>query len=137
MSQKPRVLIVDDEPDVVANWTRVLERDGYPCLTATEGGRALALLETERPAPVLTELRMPGVDGMAILGRALELDPDTVVVVITGQGTVQTAVDAMRAGAFDFLLKPLPSNDALRLVVERGAKRRGPVGEHPGRRGGR
>jgi DNA-binding NtrC family response regulator len=130
MSQKPRVLIIDDEPDVVANWTRVLERDGYPCLTATEGARALALLEAERPDLVLTDLRMPGVDGMAILRRALELDSDTVVVVITGQGTVQAAVDAMRAGAFDFLLKPLPSNDALRLVVERGAKRRELVEEN-------
>src|SRR5438477_1220300 len=98
MSQKPRVLIIDDEPDVVANWTRVPERDGCPCLTATGGGQALALLEAERPDLVLTDLRMPGIDGMAVLGRALQLDPDIVVVVITGQGTVQAAVEAMRAG---------------------------------------
>jgi DNA-binding NtrC family response regulator len=130
MSQKPRVLIIDDEPDVVANWTRVLERDGYPCLTATDGERALALLEAERPDLVLTDLRMPGIDGMAVLSRALELDPDAVVIVITGQGTVQAAVEAMRAGAFDFLLKPLPTNDALRLVVEKGAKRRQLVDEN-------
>ena len=130
MSQTARVLIVDDEPDVVANWSRILERDGYPCVTATAGERALALLETEHPDIVLTDLRMPGIDGMAVLARALELDPDAVVVVITGHGTVQSAVEAMRAGAFDYLLKPLPSNDALRLVVERGVRKRRLVEEN-------
>ena len=124
MNQKARVLIVDDEPDVVANWARVLDREGYPCITATDGERALALLESERPDLVLTDLKMPRVDGMAVLARALELDPDTVVVMITGHGTVQSAVEAMRAGAFDYLLKPLPTNDTLRLVVQRGADRR-------------
>jgi DNA-binding NtrC family response regulator len=125
MKHGARVLIVDDEPDVVANWVRVLERDGYTCITATDGQRALGLLEEERPDVVLTDLQMPRVDGMAVLGRALEIDPDIVVVVITGHGTIQSAVEAIRAGAFDYLLKPLPSNDTLRLAVERGvAKRR-------------
>jgi DNA-binding NtrC family response regulator len=119
-----RVLIVDDEPDIVENWARLLARDGYQCLTATEGERALALLESEHPDIVLTDLRMPRVDGMTVLARARELDPDAVVIVITGHGTVESAVEAMRAGAADYLLKPLPSNDALRLVVERGAERR-------------
>jgi len=130
MSQKARVLIVDDEPDVVANWARVLDRDGYPCITATDGERALALLESEHPDVVLTDLKMPRVDGMAILHRALELDPDAIVIVITGHGTVESAVRAMRAGAFDYLLKPLPSNDALRLVVQRGTDRRRLIDEN-------
>jgi DNA-binding NtrC family response regulator len=124
MGAKPRVLIVDDEPDVVANWARVLERDGYPCVTATDGERALALLDRERPEIVLTDLKMPRVDGMEVLARALEVDPETVVIMITGHGTVESAVDAMRAGAFDYLLKPLPSNDVLRLAVQRAADRR-------------
>jgi DNA-binding NtrC family response regulator len=130
MSQKPRVLIVDDEPDVVANWARVLDRDGYPCVTATDGERALTLLEAERPDIVVTDLRMPRVDGMAVLMRALELDPDAVVIVVTGHGTVESAVQAMRTGAFDYLLKPLPTNDALRLAVQRGAERRRLVEEN-------
>jgi DNA-binding NtrC family response regulator len=125
-----RVLIVDDEPDVVANWSRVLERDGYACLTATDGQRALALIESERPDVVLTDLQMPGADGLTVLRRALELDADAVVVLITGHGTVESAVEAMRAGAFDYLLKPLPSNDALRIVVERGVARRRLVDEN-------
>jgi DNA-binding NtrC family response regulator len=120
-----RVLVVDDEPDILANWTRVLERDGYVCLTAGDGERALQLLETERPDVILTDLQMPGADGMTVLRRALELDPDVVVIVITGHGTVTSAVEAIKTGAFDYLLKPLPSNETLRLVVERGvAKRR-------------
>ena len=130
MTDKPRVLIVDDEPDVVANWARVLDREGHACLTATDGERALGLLEAERPEIVLTDLRMPRVDGLTILRRALELDPDAVVIVVTGHGTVQSAVEAMRAGAFDYLLKPLPSNEALRMVVERGADRRRLVEEN-------
>src|SRR5919204_3279736 len=125
-----RVLIVDDEPDVVANWSRVLERDAYVCLAATDGAHALALLDAERPDVVITDLQMPRVDGLAVLRRALELDPDMPVVVITGHGTVQSAVEAMRTGAFDYLLKPLPSNDTLRLVVERAVARRQLVAEN-------
>ena len=130
MSTKPRVLIVDDEPDVVANWSRLLGRDDYACTTATDGERALALLESERPEIVLTDLKMPRVDGMHVLTRARELDPDVVVIMITGHGSVESAVEAMRAGAFDYLLKPLPSNDVLRLAVERAAERRRLVEEN-------
>jgi two-component system response regulator AtoC len=129
-SPKPRVLIVDDEPDVVANWARLLGRDDYPCITATDGEQARALLESERPDVVLTDLKMPGVDGMQVLARARDLDPDAVVIVITGHGTVESAVEAMRAGAFDYLLKPLPSNDVLRLAVARAAERRRLIDEN-------
>ncbi len=135
MTSPTRVLIVDDEPDVVANWARILERDGFQCLTATEGERAVALLQTERPDVILTDLAMPRLDGMALLARALEADPDAAVVIVTGHGTVQSAVEAMRAGAFDYLLKPLPSNDVLRLVVERAAARRRLVEENRRLRG--
>jgi DNA-binding NtrC family response regulator len=134
MKSGARVLIVDDEADVLANWVRVLERDGHVCVSTTESERALALLESERPDVVLTDLQMPRVDGLAVLQRALAVDPDVAVVVITGHGTVQSAVEAMRAGAFDYLTKPLPSNDALRLVVERGVARRRLVEENRGLR---
>src|SRR5262249_16764467 len=124
MIAKPRVLIVDDEPDVVVNWARLLGREEYSCVTATDRESALPLLERERPEIGLTDLKMPGVDGMQVLARARDLDPDAVVIMITGHGTVESAVDAMRAGAFDYLLKPLPSNDVLRLAVARAAERR-------------
>src|SRR5215467_11399472 len=98
MSAKPRVLIVDDEPDVIANWARLLGREEYTCITATEGDHALALLASERPDIVLTDLKMPGGDGMQVLTRAGELDPDVVVIMITGHGSVESAVQAMRVG---------------------------------------
>jgi len=129
-SAKAHLLIVDDEPDVIANWARVLGRDGYSCVTTTDGERALALLESERPEIVLTDLKMPRVDGMQVLARALEIDPDVLVIIITGQGSVESAVQAMRAGAFDYLLKPLSSNDALRLTVQRAVERRRLVAEN-------
>jgi DNA-binding NtrC family response regulator len=124
MSEQGRVLIVDDEPDVVSTWSRILERGGYVCSSTTESERAVKLLESERPDVILTDLRMPGIDGMAVLARALEIDPDAVVIMITGHGSVEAAVEAMRSGAFDFLLKPLPSNEALRLAVDRAIGRR-------------
>jgi len=74
-SAKAHLLIVDDEPDVIANWARVLGRDGYSCVTTTDGERALALLESERPEIVLTDLKMPRVDGMQVLARAISSFP--------------------------------------------------------------
>jgi DNA-binding NtrC family response regulator len=130
MSVKARVLIVDDEPDVVVNWARILAREGYSCVTATEGERALALVESECPDVVLTDLKMPRIDGMQVLARALEVDPDAAVIMVTGHGAVQSAVEAMRAGAFDYLLEPLSSNDVLRLAVQRAADRRRLVQEN-------
>src|SRR5262249_49739228 len=82
---------------------------------------------------VLTDLKMPGVDGMQVLARARDLDPDAVVIMITGHGTVESAVEAMRAGAFDYLLKPLPSNDVLRLALARAAEGRRLIGRKRGR----
>jgi DNA-binding NtrC family response regulator len=94
------------------------------CETVTNQRRARSLLESERPEILLTDLKMPHVDGMQVLRRARELDPEVVVIMITGHESIESAVDAMRPGAFDYLLKPLPSNDFLRLAVQRAAERR-------------
>ena len=83
------------------------------------------------PFAIVTRLEA---NSAQVLTRALELDPDVVVIMITGHGSVESAVDAMRAGVLDCLLKPLPSNDVLRLAVERAAKRRRPRGLRPCRR---
>ncbi len=123
MAHQAHILIVDDEPDVVENWARILARDGYRCSTATGGRQALTLVEAERPDVVLTDLVMPDVDGITLLRRATELDSDVPVIMVTGHGTIESAVAAMRAGAFDYLLKPLPSNGELRLVVARAVER--------------
>jgi DNA-binding NtrC family response regulator len=119
-----RILIVDDEPDMLENVARVLGRAGHDCLTATDGARGVELLEAEHPDLVLTDLRMPGLDGMTLLRRAHELDPTLPVIVITGFATVESAVAAMREGAFDYLPKNF-SIEQLRVAVDRALRHRG------------
>ncbi|MGH7306017.1 MAG: sigma-54-dependent transcriptional regulator [Candidatus Rokuibacteriota bacterium] len=118
-----RVLVVDDEPDMVENCARILKRAGYECLTATDSHRALALVESERPDLLLTDLKMPGMDGMELLRRAREVDPALPVVVITAFATIESAVAAIKDGAVDYLPKNF-SIDQLRVTVERGLRQR-------------
>ncbi|HXJ79529.1 MAG TPA: sigma-54 dependent transcriptional regulator [Candidatus Methylomirabilis sp.] len=121
---RARVLIVDDEPDMVDNVVRILGRTGYDCVTATDPRRALDLLESEPPDILLTDLRMPEVDGMTLLRRARELDPALPVIVITAFATIESAVAAIKEGAFDYLPKNF-SVEQLRVAVERAARHRG------------
>jgi len=118
-----RILILDDEPDMIENCRRVLASAGYQCLTTTSPSEALKMIETEHPDLMLTDLRMPEMDGMEILKRARELDPRMPVMMLTGYATVETAVAAVKAGAFDYISKPF-SNDQLKLTVERALTRR-------------
>src|SRR5215470_11956722 len=87
-----RVLVLDDEPDMVENCARILKRAGYQCLTSTDPQRALALVESERPDLLLTDLKMPGIDGMEVLRRAHETDPALPITVITAFATIESAV---------------------------------------------
>src|SRR5215467_12163076 len=118
-----RVLVLDDEPDMVENCARILKRAGYQCLTSTDPQRALALVESERPDLVLTDLKMPGIDGMEVLRRAREMDPALPVIVITAFATIESAVAAIKDGAFDYLPKNF-SVDQLRVALERGLRQR-------------
>jgi two-component system response regulator HydG len=121
---RARVLIVDDEPDMVDNCTRILGRADYECVTATDPRRAVELLESEPPDVLLTDLKMPEVDGMALLRRARELDPALPVIVITAFATIESAVAAIKEGAFDYLPKNF-SVEQLRVAVERAVRHRG------------
>lgn len=113
-----KVLVVDDEPEALENCRRILSRLRYDCLTESDPERALRILEKERPGLVLTDLCMPGLDGIGVLTAAKRLDPDVQVVLLTGYATVQTAVTSMRMGAFDYLSKPFASAE-LEQVVRR------------------
>jgi DNA-binding NtrC family response regulator len=117
------VLIVDDEPDMVENCARILRRVGYHCLTATDPHRALALLESDSPDLLLTDLKMPGLDGMELLRRAHELDPAMPVIMITAFATIESAVAAVKEGAFDYLPKTF-TLDQLQVAVERALRQR-------------
>jgi two-component system, NtrC family, response regulator AtoC len=119
----PRILVVDDEPDMVDACGRILRRAGYRCLTTSDLQRALAFIESERPDLVLIKLKMPAVDGLALLRRAHEVDPALPVVVITAVATIESAVAAIKQGAFDYL----PKNflvDQLTAIVERALRQR-------------
>ena len=120
----PRVLIVDDEPDMLESCSRILSRQGYACTTAGDGRAALAILERDRPDLLLTDFKMPEMDGMALLRRAHELDPALPVIMITGFATIEAAVAAIKEGAFDYLPKDF-SIDQLRVAVERALRYRG------------
>jgi DNA-binding NtrC family response regulator len=108
---------------MVENCARILRRAGYRCFTATDAHRALALIESEAPDVLLTDLKMPGMDGMELLRRARDLDPSLPVVMITAFATVESAVAAMKEGAFDYLPKNF-SVDQLQVAVERALRQR-------------
>jgi len=118
-----KILVVDDELDMVESCARILKRVGHQCLTATDPATALALVESERPDLVLTDLKMPGSDGMELLRRARELDPALPVILVTAFATIESAVEAIKQGAFDYLPKNF-SVEQLCVAVERGLRHR-------------
>ena len=101
-----KILIVDDEPEALENCSRILRRFRYDCLTEPDPVRAVDVIKRERPGLVLTDLCMPGLDGIGVLNEAKRLDPEVHVVLLTAHATVQTAVTSMRQGALDYILKP-------------------------------
>jgi DNA-binding NtrC family response regulator len=104
-----KILIIDDEPEALENCRRILSRLDYDCLTERDSWRAVERLERERPGLVLTDLRMPGLDGIGVLNAAKGLDPEIQVVLLTAYSSVETAVMSLRKGAFDYLTKPFSS----------------------------
>jgi two-component system sensor histidine kinase/response regulator len=103
---KPRILIVDDEAAQMQALCDTLRATGYDARGFTRPDAALGALAQERFAIMLSDLMMPGLDGIGLLREALKIDPDLVGVIMTGQATIDTAIGAMKAGAFDYILKP-------------------------------
>src|SRR5262245_4958375 len=101
------ILVADDEPGVRESLAEVLRDAGYEVESAADGRAAVAALEERDFAVIVTDLRMPGADGLAVLRRAREISPQTLVVVMTAHASVETAVEALRSGASDYLLKPV------------------------------
>src|SRR5215218_7728037 len=103
---RPRLLVVDDEAPLMEALCRTLGPEGYDVTGFSVPEQALAALQNHPFDVLLTDLMMPGMDGLALLAAALEIDPDLVGIMMTGQGTVTSAVDAMKIGALDYVLKP-------------------------------
>ncbi len=111
------ILVADDEPGVRESLAEVLRDAGYTVETAADGSAALAALEGHDFSVVLTDLRMPGADGLTVLRRAREISPQTVGLVMTAHASVESAVEALRSGATDYILKPVIFEDLLAKVA--------------------
>ncbi|MGE5175557.1 MAG: sigma-54-dependent transcriptional regulator [Hyphomicrobiales bacterium] len=120
-----RILIADDEEGIREFVAEALEDEGHTTIRAADGQAAAARLSRESFDLVITDLKMPGaIDGMALLRKVRADQPEAEVVVLTAHGTVETAVEAMKLGAFDYLQKPLSGPSELRLLVARALERR-------------
>jgi nitrogen regulation protein NR(I) len=123
LPEKKQVLIVDDEPNLRKILAAQLSRDGYEVMLAEDGEQGLSMLREHHIDLVVTDLKMPKVDGMTLLREALRESPDLPIVMITAHGTVDTAVEALKLGAFDYLTKPF-DKDEVRQVVAKALKTR-------------
>jgi len=112
------VLVVDDEKAVRDGFERILNRSGLRVLKAPDGVNALEILEKEKIPIVLLDLKMPGMDGIEVLEHIRKLDESILVVIITGHGTIATAIKAMKQGAYDFISKPFEP-DQLLIIINR------------------
>lgn len=121
-----KVLVVDDERIAARNLHYILQKEGHKVETALSGVQAIEMLEAAGENGydvVLTDLRMPGVDGMQILAKARALHPDIEVIMVTGFATVNSALEAVKAGAYHYLAKPYNISE-VRLVVRDALEKR-------------
>ena len=116
--QTQRVLVVDDDPGVRAMLSQSLDRSGYEVQIAVDGSEALCMIRDNQFNLVITDIRLPKVDGLQLLDEIKQSTPQIPVIVITGYGSVQNAVEAMQSGASDYLLKPF-SSEALQSAINR------------------
>jgi len=120
---KGRILVVDDEAVVCKSCQRILSPEGYEVETALSGQEALDKLSQGSFDIVITDLKMPGMDGMELLAKIKEKDPEIIVIMVTGYSTVQTAVQAMRMGALDYIPKPFTPEELI-VVVEKALEKK-------------
>jgi len=125
MSPKPKVLVVDDEEAIRSSLRMIFEYDppGYECLLAANGQAAIKMVERESPDLVFLDIKMPQMDGMEVLKAIKSVDGSPPVVILSGHGTVATAVEATKAGAYDFIEKP-PDRERLLLVARNALSQR-------------
>src|SRR5499433_199508 len=110
---KPRILVIDDDAGVRESLRMTLEYDGYDVAGAATGQEGIALVEREAPDLVLLDVKMPGMDGLEVLDRLRAVNESLPVIVVSGHGTISTAVEATKKGAFDFIEKPFASDRVL------------------------
>ncbi len=124
MAARPNILVVDDDERMRTAVNKVLTAEGYRVVCAGSGREALDLLKAQGIPLVISDLRLPDLDGLALLQAARELEPEVEVLVVTGHGSVEKAVEAMRLGAYDFIEKPIDSAALLKAVGKALEKQR-------------
>jgi DNA-binding NtrC family response regulator len=123
-----RLVVIEDEKNAADALAALLRDDGYETYVAYDAEAALRLLEAQEPDLVLTDLRLPGMDGLELLGRIRQMHPSTMVILMTAYGTVKNAVKAMKLGAEDYLSKPVDVEE-LELVVSRALEKKSLLAE--------
>jgi len=121
MKNSARILVVDDEKDVCDIFKKTLTQEGYDVFTAPDGESGIEIVKEKKPDIVLLDLKMPKMGGIEVLQRIKEIDKNTVVIIITGYGSMDSARMAMRLGAFDYITKPIDLN-YVKAVVKDGLK---------------
>ena len=121
--KKPAILLVDDEEAIVRSLSGSLEDEGYALVTAQDGARAIDIIKTQPIDIIFLDIWLPGMDGLETLKAIKEYDPSLEVVIMTGHGTVNTAVQAVKMGAFDFLEKPFSLDTTLDIIKKIQEKR--------------
>jgi len=117
-----KILVVDDEESIRNLMRMNLELDGYSTLVAEDGPTALEIFEKESPEVVLLDVRMPGMDGTEVLSRMKALNSDAEIIIVTGHGDMDMAVECLRKEASNFLTKPV-SEDLLSLAIKRALEK--------------
>lgn len=115
---KPKVLVVDDEPDICKAIRFLLEREGYSVTCAYSGEEAIETIKKDNFNAILTDLKMSGLDGLAVLKKSREISPVTPVIIMTAFGSCDSAAEAKKCGAADYLAKPF-LNEEVKLAMRR------------------
>lgn len=123
MNEKAQVLVVDDNEAILDSCSQVLNKIGYTVKGARNGAEGLKLFKSEFFHAVLLDLKLPGIDGMEVLSKIKEESPETPVIIITGYGSIESAVEAMKKGAFDYVTKPF-SPEELRVITKKALESR-------------
>jgi two-component system sensor histidine kinase/response regulator len=116
------VFVIDDDAIIRLSCEQILHKSGYEVKTFGNGQEGIQRLTEVRPPLLVVDIKMPELDGFEVIKRVRKIDPEVVIIVITGYATIETAVDAMKMGAYDFLPKPFTPNE-LRLIIARGFER--------------
>jgi DNA-binding response OmpR family regulator len=119
----PKILIVDDEQNILLYLSEALEDEGYNITTKASGQEAVSAIEDEEYDLVLVDLKLKDIDGLEVMREAKKRSPDTVIIMLTGHGSLESAMEAIKYGAFDYLLKPSSVQD-LKESIRRGLEKR-------------